>query len=92
MPPLPSWYSGREAIRTFMVEKVFANRWRFSLARVSGQPAVVAYLWKDSTARFELAVINVLSFRADRIIAISAFLDEALLARFGLPDTWPGDG
>jgi RNA polymerase sigma-70 factor (TIGR02960 family) len=91
MPPLPSWYDGREAIRTFMAEKVFANRWRFSLSRVSAQPAVVAYLWKESTARFELAVINVLSFSGDRVVAISAFLDDALLARFGLPATAPDD-
>jgi len=36
-------------------------------------------------------VLNVLTFRDDRIVAISAFLDSALLARFGLPAIWPGD-
>ena len=91
MPPLPTWYAGREAIRTFMTEKVFQNRWRFSQWRISGQPAVVAYLWRDSSNAFELAVLNVLSFRGDRVSAISAFLDDKLLARCGLPATWPGD-
>jgi RNA polymerase sigma-70 factor, ECF subfamily len=90
MPPLASWYSGREAIRTFMVEKVFQNRWRFLPSRISGQPAVIAYLWNDSTAAFELAVLNVLTLRGDRVAAVSSFLDSALLSRFGLPATWPG--
>jgi RNA polymerase sigma-70 factor (ECF subfamily) len=91
MPPLPTWYSGRDAIRTFMVEKVFQNRWRFSLFRVSGQPTVVAYSWNEAAGAFELAVLNLLTFRKDRVAAISAFLDDTLLARFGLPPTWPGD-
>jgi RNA polymerase sigma-70 factor (ECF subfamily) len=91
MPPLPTWYSGREAIRTFMVEKVFQNHWRFLPFRASGQPAVVAYLWNEDTAVFKLAVLNLLTFRGDRISAISAFLDEGLLARFGLPTTWAGN-
>lgn len=91
MPPLASWYSGREAIGTFMLEKVFQNRWRFSQGRISGQPAVIAYLWNDSVATFQLAVLNVLTFRGDRIAAISAFLSSPLLARFGLPGTWPDE-
>lgn len=91
MPPLPTWYSGREALRTFMVEKVFQNRWRFAEFRVSGQPAVVAYLWNEPAGVFKLAVLNLLSFRGDRVAAVSAFLDDTLLARFGLPATWPGD-
>jgi RNA polymerase sigma-70 factor (ECF subfamily) len=91
MPPLPAWYSGREAIRRFMVEKVFQNRWRFSQCRVSGQPTVVAYLWDEAAGAFRLAVLNLLTFRGDRVAAISAFLDGSLLARFGLPATWPGD-
>lgn len=90
MPPLPTWYSGREAIRTFMAEKVFQNRWRFAPSRISGQPAVVAYLWNEARAAFELAVLNVLTFRGDRIAAVSAFLDGALLTRLGLPATWSG--
>jgi len=91
MPPLPTWYRGREAIRTFMVEKVFQNRWRFSQFRVSGQATVVAYLWNDAAGTFKLSVLNLLTFRGDRVAAISAFLDDGLLARFGLPATWPGD-
>lgn len=91
MPPLASWYSGRDAIRSFMVEKVFQNRWRFSQFRVSGQATLVAYLWNDAAGAFQLAVLNLLTFRGDRVAAISAFLDDALLARFGLPATWPGD-
>jgi RNA polymerase sigma-70 factor, ECF subfamily len=91
MPPLPTWYSGRDALRTFMLEKVFQNRWRFLPFRVSGQPTIVAYLWNDAAGTFKLAVLNLLTFRGDRVAAISAFLDDALLARFGLPPTWPGD-
>lgn len=88
MPPLSTWYSGREAIRTFMVEKVFENRWRFSQSWINGQPAVVAYLWNDSAQAFALAVLNVLSFRGDRVAAVSAFLGDAVLSRCGLPAMW----
>ncbi len=41
---------------------------------------MVAYSWNDSAAAYQLAVLNVRSFRGDRIAAISAFLDSVLLA------------
>lgn len=90
MPPLPEWYRGREAIRLFMVEKMFKLRWRFAQARVSGQPAVAAYVWRDQAAAYELSVLNLLTFDGDRVARVSSFLDSALLTRFGLPATWPG--
>ena len=39
MPPFPFWFSGRDDIRMFLAERVFALRWRWGAARANGQPA-----------------------------------------------------
>jgi len=47
MPPVPSWYQGREAIRTILLAALFPsdvqNRWRLSPTRANGQPAFAVY-------------------------------------------------
>lgn len=91
MPPLPAWFLGREDIRTFLTERVFALDWRMRACRVSGQPALAAYLWNDTSADFQLEVINLFRFRGEHVTTISAFPDNALCARFGLPRALPCD-
>jgi len=85
MPPLAAWFNGREAVRTFFEEQVFARRWRFVPSRANGQPGLACYMWDDSSQSYPLSVINVFTFRGDRVSAIAAFLDPAWLGASGLP-------
>ena len=89
MPPLPCWFQGREALRLFLAERVFALSWRFLQISSNGQPAMAAYQWDEATKTFRFNVVNVFELRGDRVAGIHAFLD-ANPAPFELPTSWPG--
>lgn len=89
MPPLPSWYRGREAIADFLVRVALTYDWRHVPARANGQPAVGCYTWDAASGRYVARVLDVLTLRGDRIDAVTAFLDPGLFSRFGLPETVP---
>jgi RNA polymerase sigma-70 factor (ECF subfamily) len=89
MPPLPSWFRGREDIRTFLARKVLTLRWRFLATQASGQPAMAAYRFRPESDTYRLEVINVLSFRGEQVVGIHAFQTASVCARFGLPEALP---
>jgi len=85
MPPLPCWFRGRDDLRVFFAERVFALRWRFVATQANGeQPAIAGYQWHEESKTFRFEVLNVLDLHGDRIRGINAFLDVAA-ERFGLP-------
>lgn len=86
MPPLPRWYSGREAITEFLVHMPLRERWRHLPTSANGQPAVGCYLWDERAGAYVGWVLDVLTLRGDRIAAVTAFIDATLFARFGLPE------
>jgi RNA polymerase sigma-70 factor, ECF subfamily len=88
MPPWPSWYSGRDAVATFLAGWPLSTRksWRVLTTRASGQPAVAGYLWDEQTGAFEPETIIVLTLRAASIEEITAFRSPGLFPFFGLPD------
>lgn len=87
MPPLPSWYSGREAVATFLraLPLSAAKRWRLVPTSANAQPAFGAYLWDDELGAFSLHDVIVLTLRGSEIEEITAFLDVDALKHFGLP-------
>ena len=87
MPPLPAWFAGREAVGTFVRERVFATPWHFRLTSASGQPAMVGWQGDPVTGAYGLGALNVLTLTpdGDRVAALTAFLDPAVHARLGLP-------
>lgn len=89
MPPLPLWLRGRDDIRVFMAERVFALRWRFRATQASGQPTLAAYQWSDEVGAYRLNVLNVLTFRGEQVADLTAFLSPDVCGRFGLPDELP---
>jgi RNA polymerase sigma-70 factor (ECF subfamily) len=91
MPPLPSWYRGPAAITDFLVELPLRHRWRHLPVRANGQQAVACYIWDEQAGAFAGHVIDVLTLRGDRIAAVTAFIDEDLFSRFGLPETLPAE-
>ena len=89
MPPLSSWYRGREAITDFLVRMPLRYRWRHLRARANGQEAVGCYIWDERSDAYVARVLDVLTFRGDQIAAVTAFIDTGLFAHFGLPDVLP---
>jgi len=89
MPPLPSWYSGREAVATFLRAQPLSagKRWRLVRTSANAQPAFGAYLWDEAAGIFSLHDVIVLTLRGSEIEEITAFLDPGVLRHFGLPES-----
>jgi RNA polymerase sigma-70 factor (ECF subfamily) len=88
MPPMPTWYAGREAVAGFLRGWPLAEgtRWRLLPARANGQLAFGHYLWDRERETLRPHGVNVLALRGERIAEITAFLDPEAFGRFGLPD------
>jgi RNA polymerase sigma-70 factor, ECF subfamily len=89
MPPLPSWFSGRDQVAAFLRGYLLrrAEEWRLIPTTANGQPAVAAYVWNEQADAFVPHCMNVLTLRGGRIEEIAAFLDADLFARFNLATT-----
>jgi RNA polymerase sigma-70 factor (ECF subfamily) len=89
MPPLLTWFTGREAVGRFIGSHVFVapDAMRMVPTRGNGQPAVAAYLRDHDGIRAH--AVQVLTATATGIARIVAFLDPNLFARFGLPQVHP---
>jgi RNA polymerase sigma-70 factor, ECF subfamily len=91
MPPLPSWYLGRDATAVFLRGWALARekRWRLLPTSANGQPAVAGYLWDEQADAFTPHEITVLTLRGSEIEEVTAFLDPNLFEPFGLPGRLP---
>jgi RNA polymerase sigma-70 factor (ECF subfamily) len=87
MPPIPTWYAGRDAVAVFLRNWPLAGerRWRLVPARANGQLAFGHYIWNGEKSRFVPHSVNVLTLRGGQVAAITAFLDPEAFERFGLP-------
>jgi RNA polymerase sigma-70 factor (ECF subfamily) len=90
MPPIPTWFVGRAAVREFLARVVLhtPDHWRLARTRANGVPAFALYR-RAPDGSFRAAGLDVLSFAGGRISRIVAFNDPALVAKFGLPETFP---
>ena len=95
MPPIPQWYVGRDAIRTF-----FAWAWRLYdgyrmvPTAANGQPAFAAYARARADEPWTAHSIHVLSLDHGMISNLTLFfrpLGPQLFNAFGLPLTLPDD-
>jgi RNA polymerase sigma-70 factor (ECF subfamily) len=88
MPPLPTWYAGREAIITAAQAIIFAGeargRWLMRPIHANRQPACVVYQ-RDETGVYHAFGISVLNVEQDQVKDIVTFIDPALFQRFNLP-------
>jgi RNA polymerase sigma-70 factor (ECF subfamily) len=85
MPPLASWFSGRDGIAAFLAGWPLSGRWRWRhlVTRASGQPAVGCYVFDDTTGDFRPFALEVLTMRDDRIAVIDAFVARTVDAAPG---------
>jgi RNA polymerase sigma-70 factor (ECF subfamily) len=82
MPPLAEWYSGIEAIRSFLVWATSPDGpgpFRFTETRANGGLAFGIY------AQGAASILHVLQIEGDRIAALTSFMNPALFSRFDLP-------
>jgi len=88
MPPVPVWFTGRDAVMRFLAVHAFTRAGDIVMipTAANGQPAVAEYR-RSSDDVMQSHSIHVLTTGADGIAAITVFLDPALFSAFGLPST-----
>ena len=97
MPPLPLACQGLAATGHFLSSDAFRDgrRYRLLPTHANRQPAFGCYLIDPRTPVLHAHGLLVLTLSGDRISALTKFIDNALLTRFGFPRTlrgWPGGG
>jgi RNA polymerase sigma-70 factor, ECF subfamily len=89
MPPSPSWYKGKSAIRTFIAHTILVGdergRYRLIATGANGQPAFGWYRSNESGTAFQLFAIQALTFDGPLIADITTFMNPGLFAKFKLP-------
>ena len=65
MPPLPTWFRGRDDIAAFLTARVFRTTWRFEVTSAGGQPAMLGRRRDPGSERYELRVLTVLTFEGE---------------------------
>jgi RNA polymerase sigma-70 factor (ECF subfamily) len=89
MPPAALVYEGKAAARRFL-EALAAGRDRVRVAalvptRANGQPAFGWYVVRAGDSRPTGAGVVVLTLRGEQIAGVTRFVDDGLVAAFGLP-------
>ena len=91
MPPMPTWYEGRDAVAAFLGRRPLSGgrRWRVVPARGNGQLAFGFYLWDEPRGAFLPNDLHVLTLDGAEIAEITAFITPEALARYELPAELP---
>jgi RNA polymerase sigma-70 factor (ECF subfamily) len=86
MPPMPVWFTGRDAVTRFLEKRAFAKPGELLLipTAANGQPAVAEYR-RDDDGVLAAHSIHVITAGAGGISAITVFLEPTLFAAFGMP-------
>jgi RNA polymerase sigma-70 factor (ECF subfamily) len=75
MPPLASWYRGRDLPGFLRVGPLSgAFRWRHLPTRANGQLAVGAYTWHEREQAYLAFALDVLTLRGSKIEQVTAFI------------------
>jgi RNA polymerase sigma-70 factor (ECF subfamily) len=79
MPPMSTWYRGREALVAWLTEWPLSGewRWRHLPAQANGQAAVGSYTWDEENAVYRAFSLNVLTFRGTLISDITSFITRS---------------
>lgn len=97
MPPIPSWYQGREAVGAILARGPFGHeaprQWRLFPTRANGQPAFVFYRADTATDCYRAFGVQVVtvnsSISAGQITSMTIFKNPAIVAFFGFPPEMP---
>jgi RNA polymerase sigma-70 factor, ECF subfamily len=83
MPPLSSWYRGREGIVAWAAGWPLSGAWRWRALRTAanGQLALGFYAWSDDDQHYRPFALNVLTLRGDRVSDVTAFIARSAAPR-----------
>lgn len=94
MPPSPSWYQGRDAIRAFVAATIFADegmfpgqasrRWRLLPTRSNASPAFAMYQ-RGTNNEYQAFGVIVLDHKNGGLTQIISFIDPSLPTYFEFP-------
>jgi RNA polymerase sigma-70 factor, ECF subfamily len=89
MPPSPSWYQGKAAIRAFVSQRILAGdaagRFRLVATRANAHPAFAWYQRDETARRYAPFGIQVLTLDGELFSDITTFPNPGLFRYFGLP-------
>jgi RNA polymerase sigma-70 factor (ECF subfamily) len=93
MPPFTGWYRGPEDIALLVTTHCPGDPGGMRLipAALNGQPSFAMYLREEPGQDFRPFQLHVVELDGDAVGHVTAFLDVALFARFGLPASLPAD-
>jgi RNA polymerase sigma-70 factor (ECF subfamily) len=76
MPPMSTWFHGREGIATWMRNSPLSGdfRWKPLLTQANGQPTLAFYSWDPEREAYVPFALNVLTFDGREISDITAFI------------------
>ena len=76
MPPLASWFAGRDEIAIFLAGSPMSGDWEWRALRTqaNGQVALGFYTWDPEQDAYMAFALNVLSFRGEQIRDVTAFI------------------
>jgi RNA polymerase sigma-70 factor (ECF subfamily) len=76
MPPMSTWYDGREAIATWMRNSPLSGdfRWKPLVTQANGQPTLAFYSWDPEQEAYVPFALNVLTFEGAEISDVTAFI------------------
>ena len=79
MPPMSTWYRGREALVAFLTEWPLSGEWRWRRvpARANGQVAVGSYSWDEESGSYQPFALDVLTLDGDGISEVTSFITRA---------------
>jgi RNA polymerase sigma-70 factor, ECF subfamily len=86
MPPMATWFAGRDQVSRFLARRVLIRPGDFALTpvRANSQPSVAAYERGDDGC-YHAHAIQVLTVRGGSVSRITSFNDADLFPHFGLP-------
>lgn len=86
MPPVPTWFTGRDTVMEFLITRAFAKAGDIVMipTAANGQPAVAEYR-RSADDVMAAHSIHVLNAGVAGIAAMTVFLDPDLFPAFGLP-------
>lgn len=94
MPPIPTWFAGRDPVIRFLAGQVPAQPGHFRLVPVlaNGQPAFAEYT-RTPDGDYHASAIQVITVTAEGISRVVSFVGQPeLFPRFGLPPDLPTTG
>ena len=79
MPPLQTWFGGREEIAIFLAGYPMSGLWRWKHIETTanGQPALAFYAWDDDEGCYMPFALNVLTLRDGLVGDVTAFISRS---------------